>query len=122
LSVVGVPDIDNDSVLLQGSGMPDAAALYFQGTTQVNGGNGNPFGDGLRCAGGTIVRLATKINQGGGSSYPEIFDMPLAMRGGIGIGTGPQTRTYQIWYRNAANFCTTDTFNLTNAYKLIWQN
>jgi glucose/arabinose dehydrogenase len=122
LVVLGTPDLSNDSVILQGRGMPDAATLYFQGTTQVNGGAGFPFGDGLRCAGGSMVRLATKINVSGMSEFPEIFDGQLSTRGGLMPGMGPVTRTYQAWYRNPATFCTADTFNLTNGMRLVWQN
>jgi hypothetical protein len=32
----------------------------------------------------------------------------------------PGTRTYQVWYRNAAAFCTISTFNLTNGIELSW--
>jgi len=45
-----------------GSQMTNSSALYFQGTTQMAGGAGIAFGDGLRCAGGSIVRLGTKTN------------------------------------------------------------
>jgi hypothetical protein len=121
LTGTGSASVSNDSFTLVGSGMPDSSALYFQGTTQVNGGLGNPFGDGLRCAGGSIVRLGTKQNLGGTSSYPELTDLPISLRGGI--TGGPQTRTYQVWYRNAnASFCTVDTFNLTNALSVLWVN
>jgi len=121
LASTGSASVSADSFTLIGTGMPDSSALYFQGTTQINGGNGAPFGDGLRCAGGQIVRLGTKQNSGGQSSYPEILDLPISIRGGISFG--PQTRTYQVWYRNAnASFCTVDTFNLTNALSVVWVN
>ena len=28
---------------------------------------------------------------------------------------------YQVWYRNAASFCTPSTFNLTNGVLVTWQ-
>jgi hypothetical protein len=34
--------------------------------------------------------------------------------------TGAGTREYQVWYRNAASFCTASTFNLTNGLQLNW--
>jgi hypothetical protein len=107
-------------LLLLGSGMPNSSALYFQGTTQSAGGAGVVFGDGLRCASGTVLRLATKTNNQGQSSYPEILDQTIALRAGITFG--PQTRTYQVWYRNAAAFCSVDTFNLTNGLSVVWVN
>jgi hypothetical protein len=122
LGSTGFAYLSNDSMILDGSGMPNAAALYFQGTAQVAGGNGAVFGDGLRCAAGTVVRLATKTNSNGGSQFPEILDPLLSVRGGIPMGSGPTTRTYQVWYRNSAAFCTSDTFNLTNALSVLWVN
>ena len=44
---------------------------------------GTLFGDGLRCAGGTVVRLATKTNVGGASQYPDVGDPPLSVQGGV---------------------------------------
>jgi hypothetical protein len=97
--------------------MPSSSALYFQGTTKLNSGMGIAFGDGLRCAGGSIVRLGTKNNVGGGSQYPVGPDPSVSVRG---LVAAPGLRTYQIWYRNAAAFCTPSTFNLTNAVVVIW--
>ncbi len=120
LAGTGSASVSNDSLLLIGSGMPNSSVLYFQGTNQAGGGAGTAFGDGKRCAGGSVIRLATKTNTSGQSTYPEILDQPISIRGGI--TGGPQTRTYQAWYRNAAAFCTVDTFNLTNGLSVVWVN
>jgi hypothetical protein len=114
----GVPSISNDSLVLLGSGMPNSSALYFQGTTQVGGGAGGTFGDGLRCAGGSVVRLHTKTNVAGASQYPDTGDPSISVKG---VVTAPGSRTYQVWYRNAAAFCTPSTFNLTNGVLVTWQ-
>jgi hypothetical protein len=98
--------------------MPDSSALYFQGTTQSAGGAGVAFGDGLRCASGAVVRLGTKTNAAGASQYPSGGDPSISVRGMNAIGN---VRTYQCWYRNAASFCTPDTFNLTNGVQTTWQ-
>jgi len=119
LSWGGVPSISADTFTLRGTSMPNGSALFFQGTTQLNGGAGGILGDGLRCAGGAIRRLGTKMNSGGTSQYPAAGDLPISVRGGL---TGPQTRTYQVWYRNAATFCTPSTFNLTNGLAVVWTN
>jgi hypothetical protein len=113
----GLASITIDTFVLTGSGMPDSSALYFQGTQRVNGGNGAVFGDGLRCAGGGTVRLKTKPNSGGTSSYPVAGEVPLSVRGANVAGN---VRDYQCWYRNAGFFCTSETFNLTNAVELTW--
>jgi hypothetical protein len=118
LGGVGVPSIANDSFVLNGSGMPNSSALYFQGTSQSAAGAGTVFGDGLRCASGTIARLGTKTNVGGSSSYPSGTDVPISIKGANSAGA---VRAYQCWYRNAAAFCTASTFNLTNGVSTTWQ-
>src|SRR5690606_19654939 len=100
-----------------GSGMPNSSALYFQGTSVLNGGSGVAFGDGLRCAGGSVIRLGTKNNTSGASQYPAAGDPSVSVRG---LCTAGDFRVYQVWYRNAAAFCTASTFNLTNGVSLTW--
>jgi hypothetical protein len=118
LTASGVASLGSDSFLLTGTGMPDSSALYFQGTTRQNAGMGVVFGDGLRCAGGTVVRLATQLNAGGTSHYPDVGQQPVSVRAAIAL---PGTRTYQVWYRNAnPTFCTPSTFNLSNGAEVSW--
>ncbi|MBL8863780.1 MAG: hypothetical protein JNK02_17455 [Planctomycetes bacterium] len=117
LAASGITSLSADSLVLAGSGMPNSSALYFQGTTQLAGGLGAVFGDGLRCAGGTVIRLGTKSNVAGASLYPAGGDPAVSVRGLVGA---PGLRTYQVWYRNAAAFCTSDTFNLTNGIAVTW--
>jgi hypothetical protein len=117
LRASGTPSLSADSVALEGAGMPSSSALYFQGTTQANGGAGSVFGDGLRCAGGSIIRLKAVTNVGGTSHYPGAGNPSVSVKGAI---TAPGVRTYQVWYRNAAAFCTPSTFNLTNGVEVTW--
>jgi len=63
------------------------------------------------------VRLGTKLNVSGASSYPGPGDPSVSVKG---LVTGPGSRVYQVWYRNAAAFCTLSTFNLTNGFQVIW--
>jgi hypothetical protein len=114
LSTSGAANLANDTLVLQGTGMPNSSCLYFQGTTQIS----NVFGDGLRCAGGSVIRLGTKTNVGGSSQYPTAGNPSVSVKGAV---TAPGTRTYQTWYRNAAAFCTPSTFNLTNGVLITWQ-
>ncbi len=117
LTSSGTPSLSGDTLALLGTQMPDAPCLYFQGTTQANGGLGSVFGDGLRCAGGSIVRLGSVINSGGASQYPSGTQPPVSVRGQV---TSPGVREYQVWYRNAAAFCTASTFNLSNGQEITW--
>jgi hypothetical protein len=115
----GVTRLTADSLVLNGSGMPNGPALYLQGMTQSAGGAGFPFGDGLRCAGSPIVRLKHVMNVAGASHLPETGDAGISA---MGFVTAPGTRTYQAWYRDAAPFCTASTFNLTNGVQVTWTN
>ncbi len=113
----GSASLASDSLVLTGTGMPNSSALYFQGTAQAGSGAGTVFGDGLRCAAGSVIRLGTKNNVGGTSSYPVGADASVSVRGAVTAGA---TRYYQVWYRNAAAFCTASTFNLTNGLSVTW--
>jgi hypothetical protein len=117
LEAQGIARVSADTAVLRGARMPNGSALYFQGTTRQNGGSGSVFGDGLRCASGSVVRLATKFNGAGESRFPEAGDATLSAQGGVSAGN---VRTYQLWYRNAASFCNPETFNLTNGVEIAW--
>jgi hypothetical protein len=65
-----------------------------------------------------MMRLGTVLNSGGGSSVPNVSNpIPLSQRGGV---TTSGIRNYQLYYRNPASFCTSGTFNLTNALSITW--
>jgi hypothetical protein len=117
LAASGNASLASDTVVLSGSAMPDAPVLYFQCLGPENGGAGTVFGDGLLCATGGMIRLDTKTNAGGASQYPDVGDPSISV---IGSVMQPSTRFYQCWYRNAAPFCTPDTFNSTNAVSIAW--
>jgi hypothetical protein len=122
LRASGTPSLAGDTVVLTGSNLPLSSTLFYQGTTQTNGGTGSVFGDGLRCASGTITRLRTYTASGSPgsavSTYPHAGDPSVSVRG---VVTVPGSRTYQVWYRNSAPFCTPSTFNLTNGLEILWQ-
>ncbi|MBI5364721.1 MAG: hypothetical protein HZA53_16215 [Planctomycetes bacterium] len=107
-----------DNVVLLGSGMPaTVSCIYLQGT----GNDDIAFGDGVRCTGGTLLRLRTKANVGGASSFPDSVEtVTLSQRGGVTVGSGA-VRNYQTYYRNsAALFCPPETFNVTNGMQVTW--
>lgn len=110
----GSSSLAADTLVLVGEGMTNASALYIQGD-----GGGTPvvFGDGLRCVGANVVRLGPRTNAGGASSWPGVGDPTVSVRGGV---VTPGQRTYQVWYRNTAPFCTADGFNLTNGVIVTW--
>jgi hypothetical protein len=118
LTASGVASLSNDTLSLSGSGMINSFAIYIQGTQANASGIGSVLGDGKLCVTGSLMRLGTVLNAGGASSVPNASNpLPLSVRGGV---TSPGKRTYQIYYRNPAEFCTTGTFNLTNAMIVSW--
>jgi hypothetical protein len=117
LAASGGAWVSGDTFVLYGSGMPNGPVMYIQGSMSMSGGQGVAFGDGLRCAGGNVVRLGVKTNAGGASHYPDAGDALISIRGAV---IGGSTHTYQAWYRNAASFCTIDTFNLSNGVVVTW--
>lgn len=119
LVATGLANVSLDTLVLSGSGMPVSSALYFQGTSILGGGNGAPFGDGLRCTGGAVQRLGAATNFGGVSQYPGVGDAPISVSGMIPASGGG--RVYQLWYRNSdPTFCTLAFYNLTNAISATW--
>jgi len=117
LTSTGVASVSADTLVLQGFGMPNSSALYFQGTSAQSASSGAVFGDGLRCAAGSVIRLGTQTNASGVSQYPDVGDPSVSVRGANAAG---DLRFYQVWYRNAAAFCSASTFNLTSGYRVVW--
>jgi hypothetical protein len=114
----GAGPAEYDAVVLVGSGMPaTVSCIYLQG----DGLTDTVFGDGVRCAGGTLLRLRARTNVNGVSSFPDSTDtVTLSQRGGVVPGSGV-VRRYQTYYRNAAAaFCPPATFNATNGVEIGW--
>jgi hypothetical protein len=119
LLATGTPVVSNDSVQLVVNGLPGSTTLlFFQGTSKQAGGYGVYFGDGIRCVSGTIVRLAEKPSVQGVATYPTAGEARVSVNGMIPPSGG--TRYYQVWYRNAAAFCTVATYNLSNGLEISW--
>ncbi len=119
LTASGSSSLRTDTLRLRGAGMTNSSALYFQGTAAVAGGAGAVFGDGLRCVGGSVIRLGVVSNVAGQSTFPSSTQPPLRV---IGQVTSAGTRMYQVWYRDAAPFCTTGTWSLTNGLSVVWRS
>jgi hypothetical protein len=120
LTWVGAASTTNDSLQFFCGGTPsNVMCLFFQGATPINGVNGAPFGDGVRCAGTPMIRLGTKqAGPSGGSLYPALGDAPISVKGQI--APAGSTVIYQVWYRNPAAFCTSSTTNFSNALVVAW--
>ena len=67
-------------------------------------------------AGRSAGSLAATVGAAGPTLSFHLKELSAA-----GLVPGPgSVRNYQVWYRNAAAFCTTDTFNLTNGVRARW--
>jgi hypothetical protein len=103
---------------------PGAASIVLQGN-QVIG----PvvFGDGLRCAGGSLKRLFFVNASAAGSlseppnSYTSVSSRSAALGDVLQPG---DLRVYQVYYRDPdPNFCPSpqgSTFNVSNAVEIVW--
>jgi hypothetical protein len=112
----GFASVASDSLVLACSSLPaTTTGLFFQGDVAL--ASGAQFGDGLRCVGGNVVRLATKTAAGGVAHYPQSGDQPISVRGSVPAGS---MRYYQLWFRNAVSFCTSDPFNLSAGVAVSW--
>jgi hypothetical protein len=116
LTVSGAASIAADTLALTASDVP-GPGLFFQ----ANGVVQNPitFGDGMLCAAAGIIRLGVVFPTAGVATYPGgLTPGPISV-GGAPISAG-DLKHYQCWYRDAAPFCATETFNLTQGLSLTW--
>ncbi len=111
----GVPSVSDDSLVLVTTQVePNQIGLYFQGANAVNGGDGIIFGDGLRCVGGGLIRIQTRMSDAIGSAATTLS---IGSKGRVLAG---DIRHYQYWYRNPTASPCTSGFNLSNGYEITW--
>ncbi len=112
LTASGTGSVSLDNLVLTGSQMPPAKpGIFFGGPLMVGP---LPFGDGLRCAGGGIVRFTT----------PTLTSATGTLTAGPGLafafGILPSTTmNFQCWFRDPAGPCSTG-FNTSNSYTVIF--
>jgi plastocyanin len=116
MSGAGSASIATDDLVLSVVNLTPGPGLFFQGNNAVNGGNGNTFGDGLRCAGGSVLRLEIRFANSG-NNFTTRTTIPIAGTTGVGVG---QTKRYQYWYRDAGTSPCSSLFNLSNGYEVTW--
>jgi hypothetical protein len=115
LAAGGTNGVLADDLWFQALGLaPGQPALLFAGTTALNGGDGDVFGDGLRCAGGVVWRLTARTASGTGAAWwgPGL--------GAIGGWTAGDVRSFQVWYRDPAGSPCASSFNLSSAYEVAF--
>lgn len=114
----GAASLSQDSLRLYVDYGVGSWAFFYQGTARLSSGGlyGVPFGDGLNCTGGVIVRFAAAPMSSGHASLGSTVN-PIHTLGNV-LSAG--TRYYQAWYRNSADFCVSAVTNTTNAVQAVW--
>ncbi len=113
LGASGSPSVTLDETRFVATGLvPGQPALLFQGANALNGGAGLAFGDGLRCAGGEVVRLGVRTPDAQGRA---VFGPGLAAAGGWIPGV---TRRFQAWYRDPVGSPCGTGFDLSHGLEL----
>ena len=103
----------NDTYLVA-TNIENNFGIFFGANNQVNGGNGNPMNDGLRCAGGGLVRLIPPTMATGNAATTPLPVQTLDTGASAGV-----TRRYQYWFRTPGGPCG-QMANLTNGYEIVW--
>lgn len=88
--------------------------LVFAGTLAENGGAGLVFGDGVRCAGGSLKRFDVAFADLAGAAS---WGSGLAAHGGWGAG---DERVFQAWYRDPSGPCGGG-FNVSHALTITFE-
>lgn len=105
----------NDDLVLSGSQMPPGVpGLFFTGPNNISSGAGSIFGDGVRCAGGSLLRLEVVFADISGNANTTI-----GIASSLGATTGTQSYM-QLWYRDPSGPCGGQ-FNTSNALDILWQ-
>jgi hypothetical protein len=121
----GNASLTNDSATLSTFGeRPTAPSMVAQGSALVAAGVN--FGQGLRCAGGTLKRLYLKTASGGSITAPVGIDPTLSVRSAaLGDPLSPgSARYYFVYYRDpfVLGGCPTSLgFNSTDTVQVVWR-
>jgi plastocyanin len=115
-SASGSASVSADDLVLTVTNLTPGPGLFFQGDNAINSGNGNPFGDGLRCAGGNVVRLEVRVANSA-NKFTTDTTISIATKGGVSAG---QTKRYQYWYRDTGNSPCSSLSNLSNGYEITF--
>jgi hypothetical protein len=123
--LVGSGSTEPDTVVITTSGTkPSVLTILLQGS--ASSWPGVNFGDGVRCAGGTLKRLYTKAAVGGVVTVPGPGDPSITARSAaLGFPISPVIELYyQTHYRDpSATFCPApqgNTWNVSNGAAIRW--
>jgi hypothetical protein len=116
--------LSSDTLVLTSSSERSAAfSIFLQGSAAIAPAL---YGDGLRCAGGTLKRLYSRNAVAGSVTAPQSGDPSISSRSaalGDPLSAG-DTRFYQVYYRDPSpTFCPNppgNTWNISNGVSVTW--
>ncbi len=123
LSASGLPSLAADTLQFSTSGeRPSAGSVLLQGSAATSGA---VFGQGVRCAGGTLKRLYLATAVGGSVHLPAPGDLSVSARSAaVGdVLTSGATRIYAVYYRDPILLggCPASSgFNVTQSGQVSW--
>jgi hypothetical protein len=124
LTSTGAASITADSLVFHTSAeKPTATSIVLQGTANLPAGA--VFGQGVRCAAGTLKRLYVKAASGGSITAPSGADLSVSSRSAMlgDVISAGQVRFYLVYYRDpiVLGGCpATSTFNATQGLQVAW--
>jgi Tol biopolymer transport system component len=125
LTASGIAYLSIDSLVFVATDeSPTATSILLQGGAVLP--NGLVFGQGVRCAGGTLKRLFIKTASGGSIAAPDFNagDPTVSARSAqLGDPIQPGTRYYLVYYRDSTVLggCSAlSTFNATQTGSISW--
>jgi hypothetical protein len=112
-----VASVAGDTLKLVATDVGNGLAIFFEGPSIIAAGV--PFGDGIRCTGGTLERSGQQIAVNRTATYPQAGNPAISLLGPDTADPG-ESKAYQAFYRSAAPWCNAATFNITSAYDVLW--
>jgi len=117
LTASGLASVTSDTLVLHGEHTENnQSGLYFQANNDLS--PGLLWGDGLRCAGGSLKRLGVRFSDGTGYSDTSAWAIPISVKAG-NVSPG-DTKYYQLWYRNPFSSPCAAEFNASNGLAITW--
>jgi hypothetical protein len=115
LAVSGSDSVSAADLAFDAAGLPaGTVAVLFAGAGELNGGQGSPFGDGLRCVGGSLRRLGTRIGDASGlASWGVLAPSSQGWVAG-------DRRRFQVWYADAAGGPCSSGFNVSSGIEVVF--
>ncbi|MFT7485734.1 MAG: hypothetical protein ACI9F9_001584 [Candidatus Paceibacteria bacterium] len=112
---LGSPNVSTNSFALTASGAPaNKPGLFYYGPNQI----ATPFGEGVRCVGGSLTRLAVLLTDGAGQAAQSVDVNSAPSNSGPGIIVAGGTYNFQLWYRDPLGGV--NGFNLTDGLMVTY--